>query len=56
MLCGNSIHDSVFLIADMYMLLGHGKPRSSRFYAGGHMGGENSQTVIVQWLKKWLTA
>lgn len=56
LLCVNGINDSVFPIADMYMLLEHGKPKSSRFYAGGHMGGGNSQAVIVQWLKERLTA
>lgn len=56
LLCVNGINDSVFPIADMYLLLEHGKPKSSRFYAGGHMGGGNSQAVIVQWLKEKLTA
>jgi len=40
----------------MYLLLEHGSPKSARFYAGGHMGGGNSQAVIVQWLKEKLTA
>jgi len=56
LLCVNGINDSVFPIADMYLLLEHGGPKSSRFYHGGHMGGGNSQSVIVQWLKEKLTA
>ena len=56
LLCVNGINDSVFPIADMYLLLEHGSPKSARLYAGGHMGGGNSQAVIVQWLKEVLTA
>jgi len=56
LLCVNGVNDSVFPIADMYLLLEHGNPKSARFYAGGHMGGGNSQAVIVQWLKEKLTA
>ena len=56
LLCVNGVKDSVFPIADMYLLFEHGKPKSSRLYAGGHMGGGNSQAVIVQWLKETLTA
>jgi hypothetical protein len=51
LLCVNGINDSVFPIADMYLLFEHGNPKSSRLYAGGHMGGGNAQAVIVQWLK-----
>jgi hypothetical protein len=54
LLCVNGVNDSVFPIADMYLLLEHGNPKSSRFYPGGHMGGGNAQTVIVQWLKEKL--
>jgi esterase FrsA len=56
LLCVNGITDTVFPIADMYLLLDHGTPKSARFYSGGHMGGGNSQAVIVQWLKGALTA
>jgi pimeloyl-ACP methyl ester carboxylesterase len=54
LLCVNGVNDSVFPIADMYLLLEHGNPKSSRFYPGGHMGGGNAQAVIVQWLKEKL--
>jgi esterase FrsA len=56
LLCVNGIQDSVFPIADMHLLLEHGNPKAARFYAGGHMGGGNSQAVIVQWLKEKLSA
>ena len=52
LLCVNGINDSVFPIADMYLLLEHGTPKSARLYAGGHMGGGNSQAVIIRWLKQ----
>jgi len=56
LLCVNGVDDSVFPIADMHLLLEHGAPKASRFYAGGHMGGGNSQAVIAQWLKEKLSA
>jgi hypothetical protein len=56
LLCVNGVNDSVFPIADMHLLLEHGDPKWSRFYPGGHMGGGNSQAVIVQWLKEKLSA
>jgi esterase FrsA len=56
LLCVNGIQDSVFPIADMHLLLERGNPKAARFYAGGHMGGGDSQTVIVQWLKEKLSA
>jgi pimeloyl-ACP methyl ester carboxylesterase len=55
LLCVNGINDSVFPIEDMYMLLEHGSPKWARFYPGGHMGGGNSQAVIIQWLREKLT-
>ncbi len=55
MLCINGVNDSVFPIADMYLLLEHGDPKWARFYPGGHMGGGNSQAVILQWLKEKLS-
>ena len=38
MLCINGLHDSVFPIADQYLLLEHGNPKSARFYDTAHMG------------------
>jgi hypothetical protein len=54
LLCVNGINDSVFPIADMYLLLEHGNPKTGRFFPGGHMGGGNAQAIIVAWLKKQL--
>ena len=54
LLCVNGLKDSVFPIADMYLLFDHGDPKSVRLYPGGHMGGGSSQAVIVQWLKQRL--
>jgi esterase FrsA len=54
LLCVNGVNDSVFPIADMYLLLEHGSPKSARFFPGGHMGGGNAQAVIISWLKEQL--
>jgi esterase FrsA len=56
LLCVNGVNDSVFPIADMHLLLEHGSPKAARFYPGGHMGGGDSQSVIVAWLKGRLSA
>jgi len=55
LLCVNGVNDSVFPIADMYLLLEYGSPKAARFYPGGHMGGGDAQAVIVQWLKEKLS-
>ena len=54
LVCVNGVDDSVFPIADMYLLLEHGSPKAARFYSGGHMGGGHAQAVIIQWLKEKL--
>jgi esterase FrsA len=56
LLCVNGVQDSVFPIADMYLLLEHGNPKAARFYPDGHMGGGNSRQVIIGWLQKVLSA
>jgi esterase FrsA len=56
LLCVNGVNDSVFPIADMHLLLEHGRPKSARFYPGGHMGGGNAQAVIIDWLREKMTA
>jgi hypothetical protein len=38
LLCVNGVDDSVFPIADMYLLLEHGSPKAARFYSGGAHG------------------
>jgi hypothetical protein len=55
LLCVNGVNDSVFPIADMHLLLEYGRPKSTRFYPGGHMGGGNAQAVIIDWLKQKLS-
>jgi esterase FrsA len=52
LLCVNGVNDSVFPIADMYLLLEHGDPKTARFFPGGHMGGSGAQGVILSWLKE----
>jgi esterase FrsA len=56
LLCINGVNDSVFPIADMYLLLEFGDPKSARFFSGGHMGGGGAQAAILPWLKDKLTA
>jgi pimeloyl-ACP methyl ester carboxylesterase len=34
----NGVHDTIFPIQDMYLLLEHGSPKTARFYDTGHMG------------------
>ena len=55
LLCVNGLNDSVFPIADMYLLLEHGSPKSARFFPGGHMGGGGAQAAILPWLKEKLS-
>ncbi len=52
MLCVNGIHDSIFPIADQYLLLEHGSPKSARFYDTGHMG-TTARTMadMVDWVE-----
>lgn len=51
LLCVNGVDDSIFPIDDHYLLLQHGRPKSARFFPGGHMG--HSPEVfptITRWL------
>jgi hypothetical protein len=51
----NGLHDSIFPIQDMYLLLEHGDPKCARFFADeSHMGGPHAIDVIVQWLAERL--
>ncbi len=56
MLCVNGLHDSVFPIADQYLLLEHGGPKSARFYDAGHMG-HTSRTMsdMLEWVEETLS-
>jgi len=51
LLCINGIRDSVFPIADNYLLLEHGDTKTARFFNVGHMG-HTPQTgpIIMSWL------
>jgi hypothetical protein len=56
LLCINGVDDSVFPIADHYLLLEHGNPKTARFYPGGHMGhSPTTNSTIVGWLRRELT-
>jgi esterase FrsA len=51
LLCVNGRDDSVFPIADHYLLLEHGSPKSARFYPGGHMGWTpETEPAITAWI------
>jgi hypothetical protein len=50
LLCLDGLDDSVFPIADMYLLLQHGGPKSIRLFPGGHMGGRQALSVTLPWL------
>jgi hypothetical protein len=52
LLCVNGVNDTVFPIADMYLLLEHGDPKAARFFPGGHMGGGAAQGIILSWLQE----
>jgi hypothetical protein len=53
----NGVQDTVFPIADMYLLMEHGSPKSGRFFANeGHMGGRGASEVIRAWLVEQLSA
>lgn len=54
LLCVNGVDDTVFPIADMHLLLEHGRPKSARFYPAGHMGGASAQAAIIGWLTERL--
>lgn len=51
LLCVNGVHDSVFPIADHYLLLEHGDPKSARIFQAGHMAHTpGTIPTIVNWL------
>lgn len=56
MLCVNGVHDSVFPIADQYLLLEHGSPKSIRLYNAGHMGHEpRTMGDMLAWVEDTLS-
>jgi hypothetical protein len=52
----NGVQDSIFPIADMYLLLEHGSPKDARFYPGAHMGAGSAgvEQTIAGWLQQRL--
>ncbi len=59
LLCVNGVDDFVFPIADHYLLLQHGEPKSARFFPGGHMGhgdGHDVTATLVGWMAARLGA
>ena len=47
----NGLHDTVFPIEDMYLLLEHGSPKDARLFASGHMGSTpQTRDIMVHWL------
>jgi hypothetical protein len=56
MLIVNGKEDLQTPIADLYILLEYGMPKSARVFLGGHMG-QTPQTfpAIVNWLKNELS-
>jgi hypothetical protein len=55
LLCINGLHDSVFPVADQYLLLEHGRPKSIRLYDTGHMGyTARTMTDILAWIDQTL--
>jgi pimeloyl-ACP methyl ester carboxylesterase len=51
----NGINDTIFPIADMYLLLEHGSPKSARFYPTGHMARTpQTEPMVLDWLEERL--
>jgi pimeloyl-ACP methyl ester carboxylesterase len=51
----NGVHDTVFPIADMYLLLEHGSPKSARFYPTGHMARTpQTEPMVLDWIERAL--
>jgi hypothetical protein len=51
----NGLHDSIFPIQDMYLLLEHGSPKSARFYPVGHMGHTpDTAPMMLNWMAEHL--
>jgi esterase FrsA len=47
----NGLKDSVFPIADMYVLLEHGSPKDIRVFPSGHMGwSADTQRIMIEWM------
>jgi dienelactone hydrolase len=53
----NGVQDTIFPIADMYLLLEHGDPKSARFYPTGHMARTpQTEPMVLDWMERRLRA
>jgi esterase FrsA len=53
----NGVNDTVFPIADMYLLLEHGNPKTARFYPTGHMARTpQTEPMVLDWIEEKLKA
>ena len=51
----NGVQDTIFPIADMYLLLEHGSPKSARFFQTGHMARTpQTEPLVLDWLERAL--
>jgi hypothetical protein len=51
----NGVKDTIFPIADMYLLLEHGGPKSARFWPTGHMARTpQTEPIVMEWLEREL--
>jgi esterase FrsA len=51
----NGVNDTVFPIADMYLLLEHGSPKTARFYPTGHMARTpQTEPMVLNWIEERL--
>jgi hypothetical protein len=53
----NGVHDTIFPIRDMYLLLEHGNPKAARFWDTGHMARTpQTEPLVLDWMEKTLLA
>lgn len=51
----NGVNDTVFPIADMYLLQEHGSPKTARLYPTGHMARTpQTEPMVLDWLEEQL--
>lgn len=57
MLLVNGVNDTIFPIADMYLLLEHGSAKTARFYPTGHMARTpQTEPMVLDWMQERLRA
>jgi pimeloyl-ACP methyl ester carboxylesterase len=53
----NGTQDTIFPIADMYLLLEHGSPKTARFWPTGHMARTpQTEPAVLDWIERELKA